>query len=120
MVYGLALFFFKDIERSELLWGESCEKLKKPTFCQIVCEILIIISCSAANKYVIFLSRSKCIFSLFENYFSTHRSSPPGVVRKGVLKICSQFKREHPCQSATLIQLHVTLLKSLFSIDVLL
>ena len=35
---------------SELLWGKNCEELKYPTFCQVVCEILIIITYSTAKK----------------------------------------------------------------------
>ena len=36
----------------------------------------------------------------------THRSSrPEGFLEKGVLKICSKFSGEHPCQSAISIKL---------------
>ena len=35
-----------------------------------------------------------------------YKSSPPEVfLRKGVLKICSKFTREHPCRSAISIKL---------------
>ena len=38
---------------------------------------------------------------------SLSRSSHPEVVlEKGVLKMCSKFTGEHPCQSATSIKLH--------------
>ena len=39
---------------------------------------------------------------------------------KGVPKIRSKFKGEHPCQSAVSIKLHATLLKLHFGKDVLL
>ena len=43
------------------------------------------------------------------------RSSHPDVfLEKGVLKICSKFTGEHPCQSAISIKLQTTLLKSHF------
>ena len=40
--FGLrfSLFFFKDIERSELLRGKSCEELTQPIFCQVVFQTL--------------------------------------------------------------------------------
>ena len=40
-------------------------------------------------------------------------------LRKGVLKICSKFTVEYPCQSVILIKLQKTLLKSYFSMVVL-
>ena len=48
------------------------------------------------------------------------RSSPSMVfLVKGVLKICSKFTGEHPCQSVISIKLVATLLKSHFSMVVL-
>ena len=41
-----------------------------------------------------------------------------GVIRKDVLKICSKFTGEHPCQSAIPIKLFATLLESHFGMSV--
>ena len=57
------------------------------------------------------------------NKIETSRSIPPEVIlEKGVLKICSEFTREHPCRSVISIKLLSckTLLKSHFPMSVLL
>ena len=41
-------------------------------------------------------------------------------LRKGVLKICNKFTREYPCRSAISVKLLATLLKSHFSMGILL
>ena len=46
----------------------------------------------------------RIIYDTYEGYKS--RSSPPEVfLGKGVLKICSKFTGEHPCQNAISIKL---------------
>ena len=43
-VWSKDWFYFplrkNDVERFELLWRKSCEELKKPTFCQVVRDML--------------------------------------------------------------------------------
>ena len=49
------------------------------------------------------------------------RSSPPEVfLRKGVLRICSQFTGEHQCRSVISISCFATLLKSHFGMGIIL
>ena len=117
------IFFFKDIERFELLWEKSCKELKQPTFLQVVCEILIIISYCRTKKYmiIIFSSWSKRIFSHFSKLtFKLTEAALQVFLGKSVQKICRKFKGEHQCWSAISITLHATLLKSHFSMHVLL
>ena len=39
------------------------------------------------------------------SFLGFYRSSPPEVVRKGALKICSKYAGRHPCQSVVSIML---------------
>ena len=83
----------------------------------------LVITYSNTGKYliVIFSSLSKRIFYHFPKLISQLTETAVQVfLGKGVLKICSKFKGEHPCRSVISIKLHTTLLKSHFSVDVLL
>ena len=97
--------------------------MKQPTFFQVVCEILIIISYCRTKKYAItlFSSWSKRIFSHFSKLiFKLTEAALQVLLGKSVRKIRHKFKGEHQCWSAISITLHATLLKSHFSIYVLL
>ena len=111
------------MERFELLWEKSCKELKQATFFQVVCETLILISYCRTKKYVIiiFSSWSKRIFSHFSKLiFKVTEAALQVFLGKSVRKICRKFKREHQCWSAISMTLHATLLKSHFSMHVLL
>ena len=97
--------------------------MKQPTFFQVVCEILIIISYFRTKEYVIiiFSSWSKRIFSHFsKSIFQLTEAALQVFLGKSVRKICRKFKGEHQCWSAISITLHATLLKLHFSMHVLL
>ena len=83
------------------------EKCKDKYFCVLsfrICSFLLqfqllnlVLKISFSNKS----SRSSALRNIY-------RSSHPEVfLRRGVLKICSKFTREHPCQSAISIKSHI-------------
>ena len=97
--------------------------MKQPTFSQVVCEILIIISYCKTKKCVIiiFSSWSKRIFSHFSKLiFKLTEAAFQVFLGKSVWKICHKLKGEHQYWSAISITLHATLQKSHFSMYVLL
>ena len=68
---------------------------------------------------LLFKRVSECFQPIDHNYCILSSSHPKVFLGKGILKICSKFTGEHPCQSESSIQLLATLLKYHLSMGVL-